>query len=284
MRIMITGAQGMLGHDLVEVFSKLNSIDLYFFGRTELDITNLNRVLEVTNEVQPQVIINAAAYTNVDECETSVDLAYQVNAIGPRNLAVAANRHQSSLVHFSTDYVFPGDAVSPYREFDFIQPKSIYGKSKWAGEELIRSLCPRHYIIRTSWLYGVHGKNFVTTMLKLASSQPVIKVVNDQVGSPTYTWDLATGVANLLSLNHAYGTYHLSNSGTCSWYDFAKEIFALRGLEVTVEPITTEVLARPAPRPAYSVLDHQLWRLSGLAPLRSYRLALEEYLEKIANF
>lgn len=284
MRIMITGAQGMLGHDLVEVFSKLNSIDLYFFGRTELDITNLNRVLEVTNEVQPQVIINAAAYTNVDECETSVDLAYQVNAIGPRNLAVAANRHQASLVHFSTDYVFPGDAVSPYREFDFIQPKSIYGKSKWAGEELIRSLCPRHYIIRTSWLYGVHGKNFVTTMLKLASSQPVIKVVNDQVGSPTYTWDLATGVANLLSLNHAYGTYHLSNSGTCSWYDFAKEIFALRGLEVTVEPITTEVLARPAPRPAYSVLDHQLWRLSGLAPLRSYRLALEEYLEKIANF
>ena len=281
MRVLIAGANGMLGHDLVDVLSHQENIEVFPFIRKELDITDMQMVMKTVNEVRPDILINAAAYTNVDLCETEIDISYQINAVGSRNLAVAANEYHTAMLHFSTDYVFPGNADSPYREFDPIQPKSIYGKSKWAGEELIRSLCPRHYIIRTSWLYGMHGKNFVSTMLHVASKQSSVRVVNDQVGSPTYTLDLAHGVAELFTKHGAYGTYHLSNSGTCSWFDFAKEIFTQRGLDTYVESMTTAELARPAPRPAYSVLDNQLWRLSGLTPLRPYQEALADYLKKL---
>jgi dTDP-4-dehydrorhamnose reductase len=282
LKIVMCGAGGMLATDLMEVCQhKGNEIT----GLTidDLDITQINCVRAKLTELRPDVIINAAAFTNVDGCEANPDVAYQVNCLGPRNLAVIADEIGAALVHVSTDYVFGGVGSKPFRENDPVNPKSVYGKSKLDGEIMVRTLCRRHYIVRTAWLFGIHGNNFVRTMLKLAKDRDVLEVVSDQLGSPTYSLDLATSIATLIDAP-TYGTYHITNSGQCTWYEFTKEILSQSGNAlVRVEPITTEQLNRPADRPKYSVMDNYMWRMDGHAPLRTYQEALADYLEKENN-
>nr|NNM89680.1 dTDP-4-dehydrorhamnose reductase [Bacilli bacterium] len=279
MRVLITGANGMLGTDLVQ---QLSAHTLIALTQDDLDITDHLATMTMVKEHRPEVIINAAAFTNVDLCEDAIDEAYRVNALGPRNLAIAASAVDASLVHISTDYVFAGDDPQARREYDETRPVSIYGKSKLAGEIAVRQHNTNHFIVRTAWLYGFAGNNFVTTMLRLARERGEVSVVDDQIGSPTYTVDLAKAIAHLLGTN-AYGTYHLSNAGVCSWFEFAKAIFALSKLDVNVNPITSDQLTRKAKRPSYSVLDNQMWRLQGFAALRDYQEALADYLFLLQN-
>lgn len=277
MRIAVCGAGGMLATDIIEVFNQKGH-DTIALSIDELDITDLQQVRLKLTELKPDLVFNAAAYTNVDGCESEPDLAYRVNCLGPRNLAVAAAELDAAIVHISTDYVFGGSGHKPYREYDPVNPQSVYGKSKLDGEILVRNNCRCHYIVRTAWLFGIHGNNFVRTMLRLAKEKEVISVVNDQLGSPTYTRDLAEAIATLVEAP-TYGTYHLTNSDACTWFEFTKEIFGQAGIEhVKVEPITTEGLNRPANRPRYSVLDNYMWRMDGYPALRSYKEALREYL------
>ncbi|OPG15449.1 dTDP-4-dehydrorhamnose reductase [Ferroacidibacillus organovorans] len=276
MKVLITGAGGMLGTDLQAAFADTSCIAL---TRNELDITQELAVREAVLAHHPDVILNAAAYTNVDRCETEIDQAYAVNAVGARNVAVAAEQVGARLVHVSTDYVFPGVSDRPYREEDETGPIGEYGRSKLAGERLVRSLCKKHYIARTSWLYGKHGPNFVKTMLRMGREQGAARVVDDQVGSPTYTVDLAQAIRTLIETPQ-YGVYHLSNQGVCSWHAFAEDIFTLAGVDVNLQAIKTHEFPRPAKRPAYSVMDNMMWRLSDHAPLRHYREALVAYLQE----
>jgi len=271
----------MLGYALSATLSqrhKLTCLDL-----PELDITDSYAVKYLALTHPPDLIINAAAYTDVDGCETNSAQAFAVNGLGPRNLAVVCNELNIPLVHISTDYVFDGTGDTPYKEWDKPDPQSVYGKSKLLGEQYVRELINKHYIIRTSWLYGDNGKNFVATMLRLAQERDEIGVVNDQAGSPTYTADLAEAISVLIK-EPAYGIYHITNSGTCSWYEFTLEIFKQAGIEgVKVNPITTKEINRPAPRPAYSVMDNYIWRLQGKQPLRHYQEALADYLKSVAK-
>jgi len=279
LRILIPGANGMLGHALTAVLSKQHK--LIGLDLPDLDITDLSAVRSAISTHHPDLLINAAAYTDVDGCESNSDLAFSVNAMGPHNLALVCKELDIPLVHISTDYIFDGKSPVPYKESDKPNPQSIYGESKLQGEQYVRELTDKHYIIRTSWLYGEHGKNFVATMLRLAAERDEFDVVNDQVGSPTYTVDLAKAISELIT-ETAYGAYHITNSGSCTWYEFTREIFRQAGIEgVKVKPITTEVLKRPAPRPKYSVLDNSKWIASGIPPLRPYQAALKEYLTTI---
>lgn len=278
MKILLAGARGMLGTDLTDVLQKDH--DLTALDIAELDITNPARTLQTVRRLSPQLVINAAAYTDVDGCETEKELAWQVNGQGPANLAEACREAGAVLVQISTDYVFPGTGIRPYREDDPTGPRSVYGMSKLAGEENVRRLCDRHYIVRTAWLFGRHGHNFVKTMLRLAGERDVLAVVDDQTGSPTYTRDLAEAIARLIS-RPVYGTYHITNSGICTWYQFCREILAGAGITgIEVKPVTTAELNRPAPRPAYSVLDNRAWRQLGWPPLRHYSEALRDYLKE----
>ena len=279
MKILITGAYGMLGSDLREV---LKNQELIVTGSKDLDITDEEKVVEFVCENSPELVINAAAYTAVDDCETHYDDAYAVNALGPKNLAIACNKLDIPLVHISTDYVFDGTKRTPLIETDKLGPQSAYGKTKLAGEEFIQENTDKYFILRTAWLYGLHGNNFVKTMLDLAENHDEITVVDDQVGSPTYSFDLAVAITNLL-FSDKYGIYHVTNEGECSWYEFAKLIFELSNIDVKVVPVTTEEFPRPAPRPHYSVLNNKKWNSSGFVPMRTYQEALSEYLS-LYNF
>lgn len=279
MKILITGAYGMLGSDLREV---LKNHELIVTGSKDLDITNEENVIDFIDENSPEVVINAAAYTAVDDCETNYDEAYAVNAIGPKNLAIACKKQDVPLVHISTDYVFDGSKTTPLLENDALGPQSAYGKTKLEGEKFIQEYTDKYFILRTAWLYGIHGNNFVQTMLSLAENHDEITVVDDQIGSPTYSLDLAVSIANLLN-SDKYGIYHLTNEGECSWYEFSKRIFELSDVDVKVLPVTTEEFPRPAPRPHYSVLSNQKWIKAGFPPMRKYEEALSDYLS-LYNF
>lgn len=281
MKVAVTGASGQLGKDLVEIL-RLRGFDVYGFSRTELDICNMKQCQQVLESLRPDVIIHSAAYTAVDQAESEQDRAYEVNAFGTRNIAVCAERIGAKLVYISTDYVFDGTGQIPYKEFDSTNPSGVYGKSKHAGELLVSSLSHKYFIVRTSWVYGYYGNNFVKTMLKLGKERDSLKVVNDQVGSPTYTVDLSHFVMELIQ-TEKYGIYHASNSGACSWYEFAKAIFEVSGLTVKVEPCTTEEFPRPAPRPKYSVMDHMSIRTNGFEDLPAWRDALNRFLEKLKH-
>lgn len=274
MKVLVTGAQGQLGRDLVALSQGMAHVQGY--SRQELDITQLHQVREQIQAYQPDVIIHTAAYTNVDRAESEPDQAYAVNAWGTRNVALVAQEIGAKMIYISSDYVFSGQGNKPYIEFDRPAPTSVYGKSKLAGEELTRSLCPKHFIVRTSWVFGKYGHNFVKTMLKLGQKQSEISVVSDQIGSPTYTVDLAQFLMQLAKSEY-YGTYHVSNQGYCSWYDFAEAIFAKYQQDVKVISITTKDFPRPAPRPTYSVMDHMAIRLQGFQLLRHWRDALHAY-------
>ncbi len=248
-KIVITGAKGQLGRALQETFveHEVSALD-----SADLDIIQLETVRKTLRHIQPDVVINAAAYTQVDQAESNQEAAYRGNALGPRNLARATQEADIPLVHFSTDYVFDGFLTRPYHEFDRTNPHTVYGQSKLAGEVEVQKNNPRNFIIRTAWLYHVGGKNFPQTMLRLAS-QECVRVVSDQFGSPTYAPHLAKAVSALLETD-AYGTFHLAGSGGASWYDFTKVLYQAGGIETPVVPITTADYPMPAPRPAYSVL------------------------------
>lgn len=268
----------MLGHDLVDVLDKKH--DLILTDSKVLDITDNKQAIEYICNVKPDIVINSAAYTDVDGCEENPDLAYSVNGDGVRNLALACKEVNCPLVHISTDYVFDGSATEPIPEDGEIGPISIYGKSKLKGEEAIQEILDKFFIIRTAWLYGINGRNFPKTMLELAENHSEITVVYDEVGTPTYTPDLASGIAELIETDY-YGIYHLTNSGSCSWCEFARYIFEIAGKDVKVIPVTASEFARPAPRPSYSVLENKNWIEKGFKPLRDYKEAIKDYIELI---
>ncbi|WP_298498917.1 dTDP-4-dehydrorhamnose reductase [uncultured Methanobrevibacter sp.] len=278
MKILITGSNGMLGHDLEDVLKDTH--ELILTTSKTLDITDKDKTIDFIVENKPDVVINCAAYTDVDGCETNQELAYAVNGDGVRNLALGCRQIDCPLVHISTDYVFDGTARDPIEEDGEIGPISVYGKSKLKGEQAIQEILDKYYILRTAWLYGINGKNFPKTMLELAKNHSEITVVYDEVGTPTYTPDLAYGISQIIETDY-YGIYHLTNSGSCSWCEFAKYIFEIAGADVRVIPVTASEFSRPAPRPSYSVLKNKRWIENGFEPLRDYREAIKEYIELI---
>ena len=276
MKILITGSNGMLGQDLID---ELADDHIVIAASSKiLDITDKDKVTDYVNAVKPDIIINSAAYTDVDGCETNVDRAYEVNGEGVRNLAVACRENDIPLIHVSTDYVFKGNSQTPRLEDDELGPLSIYGKSKLEGEKAIEEILEKYFILRTAWLYGYNGGNFPKTMLELAKDHDKLTVVYDEVGTPTYTPDLAKAISELVD-SDKYGTYHLTNSGSTSWYDFAKLIFEIADVDVEVEPVTASEFARAAKRPNYSVLSNEKWEKNGFTPLRSYKEAIEDYIK-----
>lgn len=279
MKILVTGANGQLGQELVCQLEKMN-VELISFTKSELDICHLESVLKIVNEIQPQIIINAAAYTKVDQAEKDKELAFSVNAYGQRNLAVAAEKVDAKVCYVSTDYVFDGDSTDPYEEHALVNPISVYGKSKYAGEQLTQTLSTKYFIVRTAWVYGEYGPNFVKTMLRLASERDELGVVSDQVGSPTYTVDLAAFIIELVQ-TEKYGVYHCTNSGSCSWYEFAQAIFEESNLTVKVNPLTTEQYPTPAKRPSYSVLGDTAIKINGLTPMRHWKDGLKAFLKNV---
>ena len=278
MKVLITGSNGMLGHDLEKVLKDKH--ELILTTSKTLDITDKENTIDFIVKNNPDVVINSAAYTDVDGCETNQDLAYAVNGEGVRNLALACKEVDCPLVHVSTDYVFDGTARDPIEEDGEIGPISIYGKSKLKGEEAILEILDKYFILRTAWLYGINGKNFPKTMLELAKDHSEITVVYDEVGTPTYTPDLAYGISQIIETDF-YGIYHLTNSGQCSWCEFARYIIEIADKDVKVIPVTASEFSRPAPRPSYSVLKNKKWIENGFEPLRSYKEAIKEYIELI---
>lgn len=277
MKILITGYKGMLGSDLMDVL-KDKGHEIIATDVEELDITNIDHVRGMFNEEKPEIVINVAAYTDVDGCETNMDLAYNVNAIGPKNLAIASNEIGSKLLHISTDYVFSGEKSEPYTEEDETGPESYYGVTKLDAEKFIQENIDDYFILRTAWLYGFNGKNFVKTMLELSKNHGEITVVNDQHGSPTFTKDLSIAISEIIE-SDKYGIYHVTNSGTCTWYEFAKEIFEIANIDIKVIPVTTEEYPTPAKRPQYSVLSNEKLKRNGFHLLRNYKDALNDYMK-----
>lgn len=282
MKVLITGAKGQLGQDVVAICSQAG-FEVIACSRADLDITDEAQCLQVVTEHRPDCIIHCAAYTAVDAAESDIDGAFLVNAIGTRNVAMAAEQVGAKLVYISTDYVFNGESGKPYLEYDLVDPQTVYGKSKYAGEQMTRDFCTRWFIVRTSWVFGLHGGNFVKTMLRLGQDKPLLQVVNDQKGSPTYTVDLARFLVNLIT-TEKYGIYHASNSGSCTWYEFTEMIFAEAkkelGLSIaaTLQPCSTEQFPRPAKRPSNSVMEHLAIRVNALEDLPHWKDGLRRFM------
>jgi len=274
MKIAITGGTGMLGQALIRAFSNHR---VYSFSSQDLDVTSLEAVRGQARQLKPDWILHAAAFTAVDQCETEVEKAYQVNALGARNVALAAEESGSRLLYYSSDFVFDGTKKNPYREWDQPNALSHYGKSKLAGEMFVRSLCPQHLVVRTSWLFGPGGAHFILKILGKAECQKELEVVSDQFGSPTFTVDLAYMTLCLVE-GGKHGIYHVTNSGSCSWFDLACEAVSLAGLEAEVKPVSSAEFPSPARRPAYSVLENYMLVLEGTPLLRSWRGAVEAFL------
>ena len=272
-RILLTGASGMLGSDLAQV---LAGYDLATATRAELDITDLIAVEEAVSGVD--VVVNAAAYTAVDDAESHRDEAFAINEQGPRNLAIAAKTAGARLIHVSTDYVFDGEATQPYAENTLRNPASVYGQSKAAGEVAIQAEYPEgSIIVRTAWLYGQHGPNFPKTMLRLAQTKDTVSVVTDQIGQPTWSMDLAQWIRSLIDSPVQSGVFHGTNSGDTSWFEFAREVYRLAELDPErIQPTTSDQFVRPAPRPSWSVLGHDAWANAGLPLPRPWEEALAE--------
>ena len=275
MKMLVAGAGGQLGKELAEVLPARGH-EVVVLSRAELDVADPEAVEEAVGDHAPGLVINAAAYTNVDGCETEGDLAYAVNALGPRNLAVSCEKHGVELLHVSTNYVFDGTEGRPYEPFDPPHPISAYGRGKLAGEEYVKHLSNRWYLVRSAGVYG-RGHNFVRTMLRVGKERGSLKVKDDEYISPTYALDLAVAIAEIAE-SGLYGLYHVTASGSCSWYEFAREIFALADLDVEVAPVPGSEYPLPAARPANGVLS-----ALGGPVLRDWREALAEYLEREAG-
>jgi len=273
-RWLVVGAGGQLGTDLMRV---LNGQYVIGLTRHELDITDMDAVARAVAAAVPTVIVNAAAYTAVDAAETDEATAFTANVTAPAALAAAAARAGSKFVHVSTDYVFPGDATAPYDEAAATGPKSAYGRTKLAGEQAVFTELPDAYVVRTAWVYGASGANFVKTMARLERERETVSVVDDQRGSPTWSHDLARGLVELGSSGAAGGIYHCTNTGETTWFGFTRAIFDELGADPErVLPTTTAAFPRPAPRPAYSVLGNRRWLEAGLEPLPHWRAALHD--------
>ena len=278
-KIIVTGCNGQLGRAVNEFYKNDPEISFVNTDVDELDITDIDAVLKLVREVQPYAIINCAAFTAVDACETQYEKAFAINAIGPRNLAIAARETGAKLMHISTDYVFDGKGTKPYVETDATAPASAYGSTKLAGEKFVEQFADKYFILRTAWLYG-DGKNFAKTMLKLAETHDVVRVVNDQFGSPTSTVELTKAIAALLFTDN-YGIFHATCEGSCSWADFAAEIFRLAGKQTKVEGISTEEYGSVTPRPLYSVLDNRMFRLTTDFTFADWHDAIAVYLKDL---
>lgn len=285
-KILVTGCNGQLGRAIRREYAKdevafINTDVAEGEGIHALDITDVDAVMSLVREEKPEVIINCAAHTNVDLCEQQWDSAYRINAIGPRNLSIAATEMGAKMIHVSTDYVFEGNGTRPYTEFDTPGPISAYGKTKLEGERFVQAFASRYFILRTAWLYG-DGKNFVKTMLRLSENHDEVSVVKDQVGSPTSAVELARTI-HYLEQTDNYGIFHATCEGDTNWADFAKTIFEMAGKNTRVRPVTSEEYAEMNPasakRPAYSILDNYMLRLTSDYRMADWRDALEEYMK-----
>ena len=282
MRVAVTGANGQLGTDLCLA---LHNFDVIPLTHSDIEVADMASVKKTLLKHRPAVIINTAGYVRVDDCEDQKDKAFLVNALGARNVAVVAQELGARLMHLSTDYVFGGDEShknNPYTEFDTPAPLNTYGRSMLAGEDFVRHLCSRYFIVRTSGLYGIAGSsgkrgNFVETVLRLARERDELRVVDDQVLSPTYTRDLAQKMVQLIS-TECYGIFHITNGGHCSWYEFSREILRLAGRKTPIVPIASDQYPRKARRPGYSVLNNYHLRLLGMDDMRPWQEALKDYL------
>jgi dTDP-4-dehydrorhamnose reductase/4-ketoreductase len=282
MRWLVTGAGGMLGRDVVDELRRRGA-QVTALDRAGLDITDAGRVAAALAGHRPDVVVNCAAYTAVDAAESDEETALRINGDGPRLLARACAAHGARLIHVSTDYVFSGeDRSTPYPEDHPPTPRTAYGRTKLAGERAVREELPEaSAIVRTAWLYGVHGRSFVRTMIDLEARRDTVDVVDDQRGQPTWSADVAARIADLGPLvgPGLHGVFHATASGEASWYDLAREVFRLLGADPgRVRPVGSDAFPRPAPRPAYSALAHGRWREAGLEPLRDWRAALHEAL------
>ncbi len=292
MKILITGAKGQLGNELVSIInsgkseigklsSNVKDYKIIAFDRKELDITNFLEVRNVIYNEKPDVIINSAAATNVDGCETDKEFAFKVNSLGARNLAIAAENIGAKIVQVSTDYVFSGSTQkNPFTEYDLTFPYSVYGKTKLEGEKFVRELCSKYFIVRTAWLYGYVGHNFVYTMRRLGLEKEKLTVVNDQVGNPTNANDLAYHILKLIETEE-YGVYHCTGKGECTWYDFAKKIIELSNIDCEIVPCTSEEFKTVAKRPEYSSLDNMMLRCTIGDNMRNWEEAIESFIKKI---
>ena len=291
MKVLVTGARGQLGSQIISILNsgstELGKIDDMYSSSErlgtdidELDITSLNDTRKFLNKFKPDIVINAAAYTNVDGCETNEDIAFKVNSLGPKNLAIACEEINSKIIQISTDYIFGGDSNSPYKEYDLPSPINVYGKTKYIGEEFVKQFCNRYFIVRTAWLYGYNGKNFVKTIMKIAKEIGYLEVVDDQKGNPTNAEDLAYHILKI-ALTDNYGIYHCTGKGECSWYDFASKIVSYLGINCRVVPIKTDSTKRAAIRPACSSLGNMMLRCTDGDDMRYWEEALLEFIKKI---
>jgi dTDP-4-dehydrorhamnose reductase len=284
MKILLIGALGQLGTDLRKV---LTAHDVIPVDKEEIDVCDARQVDAMVDSVRPDVLLNCSAFNRVDEAEDTPEAAFAVNTFAVRNLVLAARRRDARLVHFSSDYVFDGPCRRPYLETDLPCPRSMYGVSKLAGEAIVQALWPKHFLIRTCGLYGYTGSrdkgtNFVESMFRLAARGGPVRVVDDQVCTPTSTMDLACAVTRLLA-TECYGLYHLTSAGECTWYEFACAIFAEAGLHPDVQPVTSDQFPVKAKRPDYSVLDNRKFRAEGFEDMRLWRESLADYIRGRSN-
>jgi len=284
MRVLVLGADGQLGSEF-QNFLK-DKVEVFPFSHRKLDILDLKKLFNKFNEISPGVVINCAAYTKVDQAEKEQDLAYQINAIGAKNVSYASFKVKAKVVYFSTDYVFDGTKRLPYNEFDEPNPISVYGKTKLAGEIYTKELNPNHLILRISWLYGISGSNFVKTIIRLAKEKGELKVVNDQIGAPTYTLDIAKQTWKLIQ-EDSVGLYHSANVGKATWFEFAKRIVEKLNLSAKVMLIRTGESPALAKRPSFSVLENYLLRIENKNIMRSWEEAFDDfvnnYKEELVN-
>ena len=287
-KILVTGCNGQLGRAIRKEYAEsdvefVNTDVTEGEGVKALDITDVDAVLKMVEETKPEVIINCAAHTNVDACETQWDLAYKINAIGPRNLSIAASKAGAKMIHVSTDYVFEGNGTRPYTEFDEPNPVSAYGKTKLEGENFVMAFADKYFILRTAWLYG-EGKNFVKTMLRLAETHDEVSVVSDQLGSPTSAVELAKMI-HYLEPTENYGVFHATCEGDTNWAEFAEAIFKRAGKNTKVNHVTSEQYAKMNPasanRPAYSILDNYMLRLTSDFRMADWQDALDVYMKTL---
>jgi dTDP-4-dehydrorhamnose reductase len=277
MRVLVTGADGQLGYDMVKRLNE-NSIECLGTSINELDLTNETQTNKVITNYNPDVVVHCAAYTAVDKAEDERELCYNVNVLGTKYVAAACKDIDAKMVYISTDYVFDGKGDQPFEVTDQPNPINYYGKTKYEGELEVQKLLDKYFIIRISWVFGKNGNNFVKTMLRLAKERDEISVVADQIGSPTYTYDLTRLIVDMIQ-TEKYGIYHATNEGYCSWYEFASEIFRQAGLEVKVKPIKTEDYITKAKRPKNSRLSKRKLVQQGFSGLKEWEGALREFIK-----
>lgn len=291
MKILIAGGKGQLGSELQtvlksgraevgEIAEEIRNAEVEVFGADEFDITKLINVREVLTRLRPNVVINCAAFTNVDECESNEELAFRVNSIGPRNLAIVCKEIGAKLVQVSTDYVFSGGGHRPLAEYDLTTPISVYGKTKLLGEKYVQQFCDKYFIVRTAWLYGHAGNNFVYKIIRLGKEKDSINVVNDQMGNPTNANDLVYHILKLIQTEE-YGIYHCTGNGECTWYDFAKIIIKLSGSKCEVKPCTSEEYKTLAKRPEYSSMKNMALKNTIGDEMREWSEAIKSFINNL---